>query len=73
MSREDELRDTIKETAAEISRVQGNPRTWQSWIVYFLESLEKDATLLNPDKESFIEMLESLQDAIRNRMKTGGW
>ncbi len=73
MSQEDELRDVIKETAEEISRVQSNPRTWHSWILYLLERLEDNATLTNPDKESFIEMLSALQDAIRNRMRTGGW
>ncbi len=73
MSREDELRDVLRETANEISRVQSNPRTWHSWIVYLLDALEQQATLANPDKESFTEMLAALQEAIRNRLRTGGW
>ena len=74
MSRDDELRDVLNDAAKEISRLQGNPRTWLSWMVYLLARLEEKATNENPaNKESFIEMLSALQDEIRNRMKTGGW
>ena len=73
MSREDELRDILNETAKEISRTQSNPRTWVSWMVYLLGQLEQEAAIQNPDKTSFSEMLSALQDVIRNRQKTGGW
>ena len=73
MSKEDQLRDTLNETAKEISRTQSNPRTWLSWLVYLLSHLEERATGSPADKESFIEMLSALQDEIRNRLRTGGW
>lgn len=73
MSREDELRDVLNETAKEISRTQNNPRTWLSWVVYLLGQLEQEAAIQNPDKTTFLEMLSALQDVIRNRQKTGGW
>ena len=74
MSKEDELRDVLKEAAKTISAAQSNPRTWLAWIVYLLARLEEKATNENPaNKESFIEMLSALQDEIRNRSRTGGW
>ena len=74
MSSEDELRDVLNTTAKDISRIQSNPRTWLSWIVYLLARLEEKATNENPaNKESFLEMLSALQDEIRNRIRTGGW
>lgn len=73
MSKEDELRDVLKEAASEIAQAQSNSRTWQSWIIYFLNQLEEQSTSNNPDKASFTELLSALQDAIRNRLKTGGW
>ena len=73
MSKEDQLRDTLDETAEEISQIQSNPRTWLSWLVYLLARLEERTTGSPADKESFLEMLSALQDEIRNRMKTGGW
>ena len=73
MSREDELRDILNETAKEISKTQNNPRTWVSWMVYLLGQLEQEAVKQNPDKTSYNEMLAALQDVIRNRQKTGGW
>ena len=74
MSREDEIRDVLNEAAKEISIAQGNPRTWQSWMVYLLGRLEDEATKGNSAyRESFTDMLSALQDAIRNRLKTGGW
>lgn len=72
-SSEDELRDVLNQTAQEISRLYGNPRTWQSWMVYVLEQLEKQATRYPADMDSFQEMLSALQDEIRNRLRTGGW
>ena len=73
MSREDELRDILNQTAKEISRTQSNPRTWLSWMVYLLGQLEQEAAKQNPDKTSFTEMLTALLDVVRNRQKTGGW
>jgi hypothetical protein len=70
---EDELRDLLDNTAHEISEMSSNPRTWQSWMVYLLGRLEAQATLNPAHMESFKEMLVSLQDELRNRLKTGGW
>ena len=74
MSRDDDLRDLLNETANEISRLTDSPRTWLSWMVYLLERLESEATGVNPaDKETFVDMLSALQDELRNRVRTGGW
>lgn len=73
MKKEDELRDTLKETAAEIALLESNPRAWLSWLVYLLARLEERTTISPSDKEAFIEMLSALQDEIRNRLRTGGW
>jgi hypothetical protein len=73
ISNEDELRDTLNKTALEIAQMYNNPRTWQSWMVYLLERLEAKATQNSAYMESFKEMLASLQDELRNRLKTGGW
>ena len=73
MSKEDGLRDILDETAKEMARVDNNPRTWQSWMVYLLERLEAEAIKNPAHMESFKEMLASLQDELRNRLKTGGW
>lgn len=74
MSKEDELRDALNNTANEISQLSKNPRTWLAWITYLLERLEEGATDFNPTyQQSYREMLEALQDVIRNRLKTGGW
>ncbi len=74
MSKEDELREVLNQTAREISQTQSNPRAWQSWLVYLLERLELEATNSSSAyTESFGDMLAALQDALRNRAKTGGW
>ena len=74
MSKEDELREILKEAVSSISSAQSNPRTWLAWMVYVLARLEEKATNENPaDKESFLDMLSALQDEIRNRQRTGGW
>jgi len=72
-SNEDELRDVLDKTAQEISQMYSNQRTWQSWIVYLLGRLEEQATGNSAHMESFKEMLSSLQDELRNRLRTGGW
>jgi hypothetical protein len=74
MSKEDELRDVLNETANEIAHLDRNPRTWLAWVTYLLERLEQQATDVNPTyQQSYREMLTMLQDVIRNRLKTGGW
>ena len=74
MSKEDELREILKEAVSSISAAQSNPRTWLAWMVSVLARLEEKATNENPaDKESFLDMLSALQDEIRNRQRTGGW
>ncbi|MBN2385603.1 MAG: hypothetical protein JXB85_01185 [Anaerolineales bacterium] len=74
MSKESALRDDLLETAKQIVDLQSNPRTWLSWVVYLLARLEEQATLGSPaNRVSYFEMLEALQEEIRNRMKTGGW
>jgi hypothetical protein len=74
MSREDELREVLAETAKVISSTQTNPRTWLSWMVFLLARLEQQATDQNPiNKDSYVSMLNALQDEIRNRLRTGGW
>jgi hypothetical protein len=74
MSKEDDLRDVLNQTAKDISQVQSNPRAWLSWMVYLLARLEDKATNENPrSKDSFVDLLSALQDAIRNRLRTGGW
>jgi hypothetical protein len=74
MSREDDIRDILNQAVKVISEVQSNPRTWQSWMVYLLAQLETEAAKgSSAYKDSFTDMLSALQDAIRNRMQTGGW
>lgn len=72
-SNEDDLRDVLDKTALEIAQMYSNPRTWQSWMIYLLERLEAQAMNNAAYMESFREMLVSLQDELRNRLKTGGW
>jgi hypothetical protein len=72
-SNENDLRDILGKTALEIAQMYSNPRTWQSWMIYFLERLEAQAMQNPVYMESFKEMLASLQDELRNRLKTGGW
>lgn len=74
MSKEDDIRDALNQAVKVISETDSNPRTWQSWMVYLLGQLEVEATKGSPaNKESFKDMLSALQDAIRNRLRTGGW
>jgi hypothetical protein len=72
-SNEDDLRDILGKTALEMAQMYSNPRTWQSWMIYLLERLEAQAMQNPAYMESFKEMLSSLQDELRNRLKTGGW
>jgi hypothetical protein len=70
---EDDLRDILENAAREISTMYPNPRTWQTWMVFLLERLEAQAINNPAYTESFKEMIISLQDELRNRLKTGGW
>lgn len=40
--------NALREAAASISSIEGNPRTWLTWIVYLLARLEEKATKENP-------------------------
>ena len=74
MSGDDELRDVLNGTAQDLARVQSNPRTWLSWMVYLLARLEEKANNQSlASKDSYVSMLSALQDEIRNRLRTGGW
>ncbi len=74
MSKDDELKDVLSQVAKDLGRLESNPRTWLSWMVFLLARLEEQATNENAaNKDAFVAMLASLQDEIRNRLKTGGW
>jgi hypothetical protein len=74
MSKEDDIRETLTEAAKLIAQVQSNPRAWLSWMIYLLARLEEQAVNSgSANRESFMEMLAAVQDAIRNRTRTGGW
>jgi hypothetical protein len=74
MIRDDDVKETLDRASGEIAEIQSNPRAWLSWMIYLLERLEGEATKGgSADKDSFLELLSALQDAIRNRTKTGGW
>jgi hypothetical protein len=73
MINEDEFREALNNTARDMAELEGNPRTWLSWLVYLLARLEEKTSITPSDKESFLEMLTALQDEIRNRVRTGGW
>jgi hypothetical protein len=74
MSRDDELKDILDETARQISSISPNPRTWLPWVLYLLERMEKEATSENSTyKDLYRDMLAALEDALRNKRNTGGW
>ncbi len=74
MGNDDDVREVLNQAAKEMADRQSNPRAWQSWVVYLLSKLEEQATNGGAaSRESFIDMLSSLQDALRNRQRTGGW
>jgi hypothetical protein len=74
MSKEDSVREILDEAVQEIVQAQNNPRTWLSWVVYFLAHLEEQTNLSGSvSRDTYMEMLSALQDAIRNRNRTGGW
>jgi len=74
MSKEDNIRELFNDAIKEIIEADDNPRTWLSWVVYLLQHLEDKATQQGPvNRASYVEMLDALQDEIRNRNRTGGW
>jgi hypothetical protein len=74
MSKDDDIREILDEAVQEIAGAQANPRTWLSWVVYFLAHLEEQAAKSSSaNRESYVEMLAALQSEIRNRNRTGGW
>ena len=74
MSRDDELKDILDETAKQISNLSPNPRTWLPWVLYLLERMETEANSENTTyKDLYRDMLAALEDALRNKRNTGGW
>ena len=74
MRSEEDLRDVLDEAATTIADFSGNPRTWLSWITYLMEQLEKRSMAANQMyRELYDDLLEALQDAIRQRQRRGGW
>jgi hypothetical protein len=72
MSKDDELKEILDNTAKEISRLSSNPRTWLGWIVYLLMRLEKESFGGGTGgKDEYKAMLSALQDSIRNYFRTG--
>jgi len=68
-----DVREALNRVAQAMAQVQGNPRTWLSWIIYRLTRLEDQAAKASAtDRQTFVEMLAALQDEIRNRARTGG-
>ena len=74
MSKEDNIRELLNDAVKEIIEADDNPRTWLSWVVLLLQRLEDKVTKQGPvNRASYVEMLDALQDEIRNRNRTGGW
>ena len=74
MSKEDNIRELLNDAVQEIIEADDNPRTWLSWMVYLLARFEDKGTQQGPvNRASYVEMLDALQDEIRNRNRTGGW
>jgi hypothetical protein len=74
MSTDDELREILKNTARDISRLSSNPRTWLSWLVYLLTCLEQEAMGGSTGStDAYKDMLKALQDAIRNYSRNGSF
>ncbi|HET6847013.1 MAG TPA: hypothetical protein VFH29_09270 [Anaerolineales bacterium] len=74
MIRDDDVKETLDRASSEIAEIQSNPRAWLTWLVYLLDRLESQAiTAGSSNKDSYMEMLSALQDAIRNKARTGGW
>jgi len=74
MIKEYDLREELDQATMHITEFSGNPSTWQTWIVYFLKSLEQRAMDVNPTHQDlYDDLLSRLQDTIHQRRRTGGW
>jgi hypothetical protein len=74
MIRDDDVKETLDRASSQIAEIQSNPRAWLTWLVYLLDRMESEATNSgSANKDSYMEMLSALQDAIRNKARTGGW
>lgn len=74
MLRDYELQDTLRAAAAAMAANDPNPSTWLRSLLFLLQELQQQATSSNPmHQQIYTEMLRYLQDAIRNRLQTGGW
>jgi hypothetical protein len=74
MSREDQLREALDKVVEEFKQYDSNPSAWLSWLVYLLSRLQSESQGPNPVyKANYDSLLNRLQDAIRNHMRTGGW
>jgi hypothetical protein len=74
MSKDDDIRDALNQAVKIIASNGSNPRTWLSWLVYLLTQLENEASKGTPaHKASFMDTLSAVQEALRNRIRTGGW
>lgn len=74
MSTDDDLRDLLNQTAREMKNLAESPSTWSAWLVYLFNQLEQQAMDASPmNADLYRDMLPSLQDAIRQRIRTGGW
>lgn len=74
MTREHDLRDALNHFAEELYRYDNNPSTWLAWLVSLLDKLQQEATEVNPVNSSlYTDMISRLGEAIRNRLRTGGW
>ena len=69
-----ELREALKSIAADMHSYDSNPITWSSWMIYLLDQLERQATDVDPaNRQSFLEMITHLSDAIHTRKQRGAW
>lgn len=74
MSDYNDMRSVLSDTADSIFRLDSNPSTWTTWLVYLLDSLDQKSKDSNPiHQQIYNDMLATLIDRIRNRQKTGGW
>ncbi len=70
----DEMRATLDNSANAIHQMDPNPSTWLAWIVYLLDQLDQKSKDSHPaNQQLYRDMLVTLMDRIRTRLKTGGW
>lgn len=72
--REYELQAALQKAAQAIVQNDPNPSTWLRSLITLLQELEGHSRGANPMYSQIYEdMLAYLQDAIHNRLQTGGW